>query len=232
MASGSSSVLPPIERLKGRENYCMWKIAMQSYLELEDLWGCVQGTESDARKMTRAKAKIILAIDPVNYVHVQSATNAETAWKKLSEAFDDSGLTRKVTLLRKLVTTRLDECKSVEDYVNRIITTAHQLTGIGLEVKDEWVGTLLLTGLPEQYRPMIMGIENSGLNITGDAINTKLLQEIGATCDEPKDTTSEAAFYGKNENKHKKGKVKCFACRFGPHGVPVSKTQEKQGYKE
>lgn len=59
---------------------------------------------------------------------------------------------------------------------------------------------------------MIMGIENSGVNITGDAIKTKLLQEIGVTSEEPKDANNETAFYGRNENKHKKGKVKCFTC--------------------
>lgn len=58
---------------------------MQSYLELEDLWNCVLGTEDDARKMARAKAKIILAIEPINFVHVQTATDAARAWKKLSE---------------------------------------------------------------------------------------------------------------------------------------------------
>lgn len=36
---------------------------------------------------------------------------------------------------------------------------------------------ILLAGLPEDYRPMIMALENSGVNITGDYIKTKLFQE-------------------------------------------------------
>lgn len=66
----------------------------------------------------------------------------------------------------------------MESYVNDIVTTAHQLNGIGLNVSDDWVGVLLLAGLPEKYRPMIMAMKNSGMIITGAAVKTKLLQEL------------------------------------------------------
>lgn len=136
MAHGSTHALPPIEKLVGRENFMTWKFAMQCYLELEDLWECVRGTNQDETKCTRARAKIILSVDPVNYIHLQNTTTLKEAWEKLSEVFD-TGLTRKVGLLRKLVTTQLENCSTVEEYVNQIITTAHQLNGVGLEVKDE-----------------------------------------------------------------------------------------------
>lgn len=101
--------------------------------------------------------------------------------------------------------------------------------GTGLEVKDEWIGTLLLADLPEQYKPMIIRIKNSGLNISEDAIKTKLLQEIGMS----NDTCSEVAFYGKN-NKYKKNKVKCYACNGLGHmayNCPRKKKKE-DAYKE
>lgn len=132
-----TSALPPIERLVGRENYTMWKFAIQSYLELEDLWASVEGTAEDPKKITRARAKIVLAVDPVNFVHIQETTTAKKAWDAVRKVFDDSGLTQRVGLLRKLVTTQLEKCRSMEDYVMQIIITAHQLNGVGLEVKDE-----------------------------------------------------------------------------------------------
>jgi len=66
----------------------------------------------------------------------------------------------------------------IDDYVNLVITTAHKLTNIGFEVSDEWIGTLLLAGLPDFYKSMIMGLESSGIRITGDTIKTKLLQDV------------------------------------------------------
>ncbi|GBP08161.1 hypothetical protein EVAR_2945_1 [Eumeta japonica] len=44
--------------------------------------------------------------------------------------------------------------------------------------RRQWLGTLLLAGLPDEYKPMIMAIESSGVAITADSIKTKLLQEV------------------------------------------------------
>lgn len=144
-------------------------------MELDGLWGCIDGTDTDPEKLVKAKAKLILLIEPINYVHVQDAKTPSEVWKKLEEAFLDNGLTRRVGLLRSLITTKLSESNSVEEYVNSIVSTAHKLRGVGMEVNDEWIGTLLLAGLSENYAPMIMGIESSGMKITADAIKTKLL---------------------------------------------------------
>ena len=40
-------------------------------------------------------------------------------------------------------------------------------------VTNDWV--------PDQFKPMIMGLENSGITISADLIKTKLLQEIAST---------------------------------------------------
>ncbi|KAG5870825.1 hypothetical protein JTB14_015999 [Gonioctena quinquepunctata] len=74
--------------------------------------------------------------------------------------------------------TRLEDCPSVEAYVNEIIQTAYKLNCIDMKVFDEWVGAILLAGLPDHYKPMIMGIESSGIKVTADAMKTKLLQDI------------------------------------------------------
>lgn len=75
---------------------------------------------------------------------------------------DVSGLNRRIGLLRTLITTKLDDSQSV-DYVNCIIGTAHKLKEVGMEINNEWIGALMLAGLPESYKPMILGLENSGM---------------------------------------------------------------------
>lgn len=59
-----------------------------------------------------------------------------------------------------ITTTRLENCESVADYVNKIIGTAHKLSVFGMHVKDEWIGNLLQTA-----------------KITADEMNSKLLQD-------------------------------------------------------
>lgn len=107
----------------------------------------------ETAKDRKARAKGILLLEPVNYVHVKEANTAQEVWGNLERAFEDSGLTRRIGLLHKLVKTDLMSCSSMSEYVNRIISTAYQLNEIGFNISEEWIGALLLCGLPEEYRP-------------------------------------------------------------------------------
>jgi len=70
-----------IEKLEGRENFATWKFAMQALLESEDLWGCIEekAEYTDSKKMSKARAKIILSLDKRNYSHVQDTTTPKAA---------------------------------------------------------------------------------------------------------------------------------------------------------
>ena len=176
--------------LKGSSNYHTWKVAAKAMLDYEDLWYDVielaasasgstgsSGTAVDKRKDSKARARILHMVDEEIYSHVQDCKSAKEAWETLSKMYDDRGLSRRVGLLRRLITTTLGECKSMDAYVNRIISTSKDLNGVGFPISEEWVGSFLLAGLGDEYKPMIMALENSGTPITGDAIRTKLLQE-------------------------------------------------------
>ena len=141
-------------------------------------------------------------------------------------------------LLKILITT--SECCSVKDYINKIINTAHKLRGVGMQVSDEWIGTLLLAGLPEEYKPMIMGLESPGIDISADSIQKKILQDVK---EEPL-PSNEAALFSKNKTKNsssyhysqqsrsKKSSIRCFGCNGYGHfskNCPkkYNKTKEK-----
>lgn len=227
-----------IDKLFGRENYNTWKFAVKTYLQHEDLWNCVQPTDNkpvDPKLDIKAKSKIILLVDPVNYVHVQDAKTSSEVWQNLQNAFEDSGLTRKVGLLRDLVNTTLDSCASVEEYVNKIVTTAHRLRNIDFNVDDEWLGTLMLAGLPEQYKPMIMGLESSGVKINTDSIKTKLLQEVKESTNSVLYTKHRPTFKNNyhnnlsNNTQYSKSKgPRCFNCNRYGH---ISKNCNNKKYK-
>lgn len=214
-----------IEKLAGRENYSTWKFAVKSYLQHEDLWECVDpGTEVDFKKDVKAKSKIILLVEPINYVHIENAQSSREVWTNLQNAFEDSGLSRKVGLLRDLINTTLDNCATVEEYVNKIMSTAYKLRNIGFQVDDEWLGTLMLAGLPDNYKPMIMGLESSGIKISSDFVKTKLLQEVKVS--------ESSALFTKHKNTSKtnakqKGKgPRCYNCN--KYGHFKNQCQEKK----
>lgn len=207
-----TSNLPAIERLKGRENYDNWKYAVENYLMLDDLWKSVQETEVKPEKIALAKVKLVLLIDPSLYVHIKEAPTPKEVWDKLASTFYDSGLTRRVGLLRELTTARLDNCSSISEYVNKIIGTAHKLNSIKMKVDDEWIGSLLLSGLPEKFQPMIMAIESSGIKTTADSIKSKLLQDFDCYNGGALDSQAMAVFKSKGKPKKKTKSVKCFRC--------------------
>lgn len=189
---------------------------MKAFLEHEDLWGCVMGEAphiTDQKKMTKARTKITLALEPINYIHVQDAVTPKEAWDKLEAAFDDSGLTKRVGLLRRLIGAKLENFQSTEEYVNEIITTAHNLSTMGFKLGEEWIEALLLAGLPEEYRPMIMGLESSGIGVTGDAIKAKLLQDVTIGKKKIMTDSDSALFVQKKDRSN----IICYKCNKRSH---------------
>lgn len=112
-----ASTFLPIAKLRGRKNFTTWKIAMENLLSLDGLWKSILGTEISEEKIAKVKAKIVLSIDETLYIHVAKAVTAEEARKNLQKAFKDTRLIRKVGLLRKITTTRLESCESMKRYV-------------------------------------------------------------------------------------------------------------------
>ena len=170
--------VPP---LVGREDYASWKSSMRAWLESNDLWGCVTEEEAyvaNQKKMESTKMRIIVAASKQNYSYVQDATTPKEAWQMLEREFENVGLMCKVDLLRTLTSTKLYDCRSVEEYVNRITTAAQKLRELMFEVKDEMVSILLLCGLPDKYRLMILDLESSTAPITVDAMKEKLLRDV------------------------------------------------------
>ncbi|GBP18229.1 hypothetical protein EVAR_9071_1 [Eumeta japonica] len=89
-----NSFLTSIPKLKGRENYDEWEFAAENLLILEGVADCIKQERSAATAVAedaKAKAKLILTIDPSLYVHIKKAGSTKDLWQKLKSMFDDSG---------------------------------------------------------------------------------------------------------------------------------------------
>lgn len=73
---------------------------------------------AETKLSVKAKAKLDLLVEPINYVYIRDAKTAAEVWSSLCAAFNDSGLTRKVSLLRQLISTKLSECESIENVLS------------------------------------------------------------------------------------------------------------------
>lgn len=215
-----------IEKLKGSSNYHTWKFAIKNMLELNDLEKCIElndagaTLETDVKKLKKTKNLISLSVDASIFVHIQNATTAAEIWTTFQRLYEDKGLSRKIGLLRSLISARLEECNGMQEYVDQIVNTSKKLSGIGFSISDEWIGAILLAGLTDVYKPFIMGIESSNIGITGDAIISKLLDN--------RIDSKEGAFITKKGKKFKKRTdLKCDFC--GGKWHTVDKCYKKHG---
>lgn len=220
----ATNIISSIPKLKGRENYEDWAFAVENFLILEGMQDCIKkdGDVNDAK----AKAKIILTIDPVLYVHIKQESSAKSLWTKLQCMFDDTGFSRKIGLLRNLISIRRENCDSMAQYVTLIVETSQRLNNTGFLIDDKWIGSLLLAGLPDKFSPMIMAIEHSGIEITADAIKSKLIDmDDGSEANQShqgaliskgwqhkkyKKFTKDS---GTSEMSNSKSNVKCYKCK-------------------
>lgn len=178
----SSDLHQRVVKLKGRENYDTWKIASKSYLVIKELWSCIEkepdeNKPKELEKDLKAWSELSLLIHENFYSYIANTNTAKAAWTKLEKSFEDSGLCRKVELLKQLVQMTLDTYGSVEEYVSKMVVTSLKVEKAGLKIDDELLASLMLAGLPDQYKSLVMAIENSTAKLTSDAVKTFLLQE-------------------------------------------------------
>lgn len=183
MATDESTNNRAVKKLMGRENYDTWKVYAKSFLVIKGLWRCTEeklaDDASDKDKETDSKAwsEINLLVHEIVLSYIIDTSTAYEAWESLQTAFEDSGLCRKVELLKQLVQITLDECDSVESYINKITMTSLKVKRTGLKLDDELVASLMLAGLPDEFKSLVMAIENSTAKLTLDSVKTLLLQE-------------------------------------------------------
>lgn len=195
-----------IEKLNGADNYHTWQFAAKNLLVYRGLSNCIEDVkETDAAKLSSAKALLSLSVDKSIYVHIQKCTTANEIWQALKKLYDDKGLSRKVGLLKNLISTRLEDCQGMQCYVDKLLCSYNKLTGIGFDISDDWLTAILLAGLTENFGPFIMGIEATDKKLTSDVIISKLL-DAKSSSNDGEAFVSKSFYKGKKNGKPKKKK--------------------------
>ena len=170
-------------------------------------------------------AKTSLAIKPSCYSCIRAATTSKEIWETLQKEYERKSTYRKLSLSRKLHRIRLEDYRTMSEYINEILSIVQQLADIDKEMDDEDVATCLLNGLPDDYEPMIMGLEathDQNKKITSEAVKSLLLDNA---C-RKESIDHESALITKSKSKYsgtnKKKKI--------PNFVPVCHECKKEGH--
>lgn len=176
ISSGSSIM---IEKLKGVCNYTTWKFQMKLLLIENGLWDFANGlvqASTDNIKDQRAYAKICLNIQPICYPHVRNAKTAEEAWNNLKTAYENVGISRRLSLKRKLAQIKYADYSCIDHYLGDIISVTQELADIGCIIEDEELAELMLIGLPSEFDALIMAMEATSKELKSDFVKSQLMQ--------------------------------------------------------
>lgn len=140
-------------KLKGKRHYHDWVVPMRASMRLDDFWKYVEKAEGYKKRREEIAVSLLeLGIDSTLYPHIRGLSTAKEIWLKLERVLGGDGLVRRVQLMSQLINTKRNDCKSMEDYVSKVVNTVHQLNKINFAVTDDWACTFLLADLPRVIR--------------------------------------------------------------------------------
>lgn len=108
-------------------------------------------------------------------------------------------------MLKQLVRCKLSDFESMREHVNFLVMTSPKVQIAGLNIDEELTASLMLARLPDDFRALVLAVENSKEKLTIDSIKTLLLQDVklDSKC-------SENALYLKDKMKPKQ--LRCHSC--------------------
>lgn len=159
------------EKLKGRENFTVWRVGAKAHFITKGVWDEFAVEEKDLKNSDgqfvatkvkpneRALAELTLLLDPSVYTYIENCVTVKDAWEALSKAFEDKGVVRKVTLLKQFISLKLSDYDDIQEYVNQCLTLRSKVKSAGFDLSEDVAASIILCGLPDDYRPLVMGIE-------------------------------------------------------------------------
>jgi hypothetical protein len=228
-----------VELLKGSANYRTWKFSMRMVLQARDLWEVVSGEEvkpeAEAaaqaweKKARKALATIALALTAAEKEHIIECTTPKAAWDILEKLYEGKGRNRKFMLLQELFRTSM-EGESMDAYLRAVREKMSELSTVGLKLEDDIKLAIILNGLPERYRYMVVSLEKEE-KIDFDELTARLLEEEAKV--DPRAAAGTMAMAAKKV--YKDPEDECHYCGQKGHwkrDCPVRKYREEKGQED
>jgi hypothetical protein len=234
----SSEETYKVDPLQGSANYRTWKFSMRMVLQAKDLWEVVSGEEEKPeavkaaenweKKARKALALIALALSASEKEHVIDCTTPKAAWDVLEKLYEGKGRNRKFMLLQELFRMSM-EGEKMDSYLRAVKEKMSELSTIGLKLEDDIKLAIILNGLPERYRYLVVTFEKEE-KIDFDELAARLLEEEKKVDPEAKSGTT--ALLARNRKADERD---CHYCGQEGHwkrDCPVRKFRLKKGSEE
>lgn len=216
-------------------NYPTWKFKVELLLIKDDLWEVISEDQPDPitvewqAKDRKARATIGLLLEDNQLHHVRKEVTAKATWNALKKHHEKSTLSNKVSLLKKLCASRLNEGGNMETHLAHMEDLIDQLSSLGETLAEQLKVALFLSSLPDSYSTLITALETRPeADLTVDLVKIKLMEEYdrkteGTTTTKDqqalKTTLSSTRSVGneKPTNNYNQSSIVCFFCKKPNH---------------
>ncbi|KAA8533202.1 hypothetical protein F0562_033265 [Nyssa sinensis] len=217
-----SSVAPPV--FDG-DNYQMWAVCMETYLDALDLWEVVEEDyevqplpanptmaqikiykEKRTRK-SKAKACLFAAVSPTIFTRIMSLKSAKDIWDYLKEEYAGDERIKgmqALNLISEFELQRMKDSETIKDYSDRFLSIANKVRLLGFGFTDSRIVEKILVTVPERYETTITTLENTkDLSKISLAELLNALQALEQRRQMRDDKTIEGALAAKHQNDFK-----------------------------
>ena len=164
------------------ENYDLWEVKMQSYMESLDLWDAVeedyeiyplpenptmaQIKNHKERKMKKAKARSCLftGVSQMIFIRIMTLKSPKAIWDYLKEEYAGDDRIRSMQVLnlrREFELQRMKESETIKEYSNKLLGIANKIKLLGSDFADSRIVEKILVTVPERYEASIASLENT-----------------------------------------------------------------------
>jgi len=223
--SSFSQIAPPV--FDG-ENYQLWAVKMETYLEALDLWEAVEEDyevpplpnnptmaqiknhkEKKTRK-SKAKASLFAAVSTTIFTRIMSLKTAKDVWDYLKEEYEGDERIRGMqvmNLIREFELQKMKESETIKEYSDKLLGIVNKVRLLGTVFTDSRIVEKILVTVPERYEASITTLENTKdlSKITlAELLNALQAQEQRRLMRQ--DRTTEGALSAKHQNAGKNKK--------------------------
>ncbi|XP_010544482.1 PREDICTED: uncharacterized protein LOC104817103, partial [Tarenaya hassleriana] len=177
-----NSALNMVAPIFDGENYEVWAVRMQAFMEGADLWEAVeedydvpplpvnpttnQLKNHKEKVMRKAKAKscMFAAVSPSIMIKIMKLQSAKGMWEFLKKEYEGDEKIRGLkvlNLLREFERQKMKENESVKDYIDRLVDIINKVRILGTEVDDVKIVQKILVSIPEKFEATVASLENT-----------------------------------------------------------------------
>ena len=177
-ASFSSIALPVFNG----DNYQIWAVRMETYLEALDLWEAIKedydilvlpnnptiaqikAYKEKKMKKSKAKACLFAVVSPTIFTRVMSLKTAKAIWDYLKEEYVGDEMIKGMqvlNLIREFVLQKMKESETIKDYSDKLLSIANKVRLLGSKLNDSRIVEKIFVMMPERYETIVTTLENT-----------------------------------------------------------------------